>query len=127
MSPGEAFVGFDIGGHLWFVLTGPDAEGRVVVVNITTHGRSPICARGDCFVLAPGDHPFITRESCVYWRGADFAEDAALEAARERRTLDLRPPLPPKLLREMQQRVADSPYVSDRVRRVVRAQLNRPM
>ncbi|WBL36562.1 hypothetical protein O0235_03115 [Tepidiforma flava] len=121
MNPGEAFVGFDFQGHLWFVLTGPDAEGRVVVVNITTHGRSPICARGDCFVLAPGDHPFITRESCVFWRGATFAEDAALEAARERRTLDLRPPLRMALLREMQRRVADSPYVPDRVRRAVRA------
>ncbi len=49
--------------HLRFVISGPDAENRVMVVNMTTirrNGREDLSC-----VLVPGDHPCVINKSYI--------------------------------------------------------------
>jgi hypothetical protein len=48
-------------GHLWVVVSEPDADRSVVMVNFTTHRPG---ADGSC-VITPADHPFIAVQSVV--------------------------------------------------------------
>jgi hypothetical protein len=51
------------------VLTSPDPNtGTAVCVNITDRKNHP----DDTVILKPGDHPFITKESVVYYVDAQF-------------------------------------------------------
>jgi hypothetical protein len=108
---------------LWIVLTDADEQGMVAVVNLTTHGVSPVCQRGDCLVVLPGEHPFVRKESCLFWRQATLAVAAQLDRARERRLQRAWEPLEAGLLRRVQEAVANSPLVADRVQRAVRRYL----
>ena len=64
--------------HLWIVITRPDPEtGAAVCVNVTTrqsYSESTV-------VLKIGDHPFITRESVVYYSDARRLNLRELEEA----------------------------------------------
>ena len=63
--------------HRWIVLTEPDGDPpQVVVVNLTS--RSP--DSDTTVVLNVGDHPFVKRETVVYYADARFMEARAIEA-----------------------------------------------
>ena len=67
--------------HLWIVLTNPDVDGRVLVVNVTTaYSTNKDCV--DATVrLNKGEHPFLTKDgSYVYYRGAMMKKITELEA-----------------------------------------------
>jgi hypothetical protein len=64
--------------HLWIVLTPPEPNGRAVCVNITSH-RPAFCET--TVILAPGEHPFIKKESVVQYKDADFLNIRALSDA----------------------------------------------
>lgn len=81
MIPGETILGLDFGNHLWVVLTPANSVGDIVIVNLTTHGRG-LCGPA-CTTIAVGEHAFVTRESCVYYRGIMFNPVAPLLQARE--------------------------------------------
>lgn len=53
-------------GHLYFILTEPNKDNRVLLVNITTHrfGKDETC------ILNVGDHPFIRHKSVVEYSEA---------------------------------------------------------
>ena len=76
---GDTFLG-ELPGqkeHLWAVLTSPNARGEVVIVNFST------AARGwdtSC-VVSPGEHPFVSRESCVRYSDARLVACSHIEAA----------------------------------------------
>jgi len=79
--PGETILGLDFGNHLWVVLTPANSFGDIVIVNLTTHGRG-LCGPA-CTTIAVGEQAFVTRESCVYYRGVMFNPVAPLLQARE--------------------------------------------
>jgi hypothetical protein len=60
LTVGDTFLGGLPGQkeHLWALLTRPDKRGEVVVVNFSTaiRGWDNSC------VVAPGEHPFVTRQ-----------------------------------------------------------------
>ncbi len=101
MNPGETILGLDFGHHLWVVLSRETADGRVAIANFTTHGQSS--TRGlDCAVIRAGEHPYVMRASCVYYRRADLKPLEPLEKAREQGTLRQHAPCSPGLLRRIQ-------------------------
>lgn len=118
--PGETFLGFDLGDHLWIVLANAEND-EVALVSLTTHGRSR-CS-GDCVVLAPAEHPWIRHDSCVYYRGAGLFDARPLEMARSHGALDLRGPLPGAVLRRIQLGALSSRFTSPLVKSVVRAEI----
>lgn len=64
LAAGDTF--FD-GEHLWVVISDPrqDAE-KVVLANLTSWKSN----KDQSCVLQPGDHPFITKQTCVAYRYA---------------------------------------------------------
>lgn len=125
MVPGETFFGFDFGNHLFVVLSNPSTNGLVAVVNFTTHGRSATCAnpRTECVTVEPGEHPFIRRTSCMYYRRVELVENGRLDETKERGSLRQHAPLLPALLRRVQEGALNSPYVPDEVIQLVRLSL----
>lgn len=67
--------------HLYFAITEPDDNGKVLLVNITENeeGRDQSC------VLNPGEHPFIRKESVVNYREARLADTQKIEEAIQMR------------------------------------------
>jgi hypothetical protein len=61
LKRGNTYFDRGVNGHLWIILAGPDNDGVVVVVSITTRR-----AKSDLTTIcAAGDHPFIERASVV--------------------------------------------------------------
>lgn len=119
MNLGETFLNFDFGDHLWMVLSHPDAEGRIAIANLTTHGRSPICQMGGCVVVTVGEHSWVKRESCVYYRKADLTPTEPLDRFKETGTLDQSDPLSPELLRRIQHGALQSRFVAIEVQELI--------
>ena len=122
MNPGETIIGLDFGNHLWIVLSNPTSDGQIALVNLTTHGRGPPCGPA-CTVLAVGEHPFVTRESCVYFRGAYLNPLAPLIQARTHGTLRQHDALSPDLLRRIQDGALEHRMVARIVKLAVAASL----
>lgn len=82
MNIGETFFGLDEQGHLWIIVSEADDEGRVAAVNFTTHdpARRAHCG-SDCVIVVPGEHPYPSHDSCIYYRGAALPD---LDLIRER-------------------------------------------
>lgn len=124
MNPGETFIGYDLGNHLWVVLSLPTEHGKIALVNLTTHGRSARC--GDhCVVVQPGEHPFVRRDSCVHYRKAILGLAAPLDADRNQRTLRTHAPVEPELLRRIQEGALAAHETEDGFKAAVRATLER--
>lgn len=120
MSPGETILEFDLGNHLWIVVSFPTASDEVALVNLTTHGRGSRCG-ASCVTIDMGERPYVTRLSCVHYSGALMHAVAPLERARERGELRQHQPLGGELLRRIQEGALSSPAIIDRVRDAVRA------
>lgn len=122
MIPGETILGLDMGEHLWVVLTSPNADGLVVVANLTTHGRSPACGP-DCIVIAPSDHPWVKHDSCIYFRRADFNPTQPLDLAKAKGTLRQADAFSDALLKRVQEGALQSRFVAPRLKEAIRATL----
>lgn len=67
--------------HLWVVLTNPDPlSGEVVLANLTKKRAG----RDSTVELSPGEHPFVTVATVVYYADARLAPSRAVETARGR-------------------------------------------
>ncbi|MCY4372469.1 MAG: hypothetical protein OXC31_01775 [Spirochaetaceae bacterium] len=82
MKIGDTFFGLDEKGHLWIIVSEAGDDGSVAAVNFTTHDpvRRPNC-NADCVVFVPGEHAYLTHDSCIFYLGAALAD---LRLIRER-------------------------------------------
>lgn len=119
MSPGATIIGLDQGGHLWIVMS-EARDGRIAVVNLTTHTES--CFDGSCH-LDVGDHPFVVRRSCVYYRGAFMADADYLAKAFDEGMFPVRESLADEVLRRVQEGALASRFAAKDVKAAVRATL----
>jgi len=118
---GETIVGLDMQRHLWVVLSAPDAEGNVAVANLTTHGK-PSC--GDfCVVVTPAEHPFLRRDSCVYYRGASLNPVAPLDEYKTRGALNQSVPMPAEVVKRIQDGALASKFTQGVVKDAIRASM----
>lgn len=63
--------------HLYFVITEPDDEGKVLLVNITENEED----RDQSCVLQPKEHPYIRKESVVNYREAILSDVQKIDIA----------------------------------------------
>ncbi len=113
-----------IGNRLWFVLSSATADGLVAVASLTTHGRSLTCSDA-CIVVRPGEHPWISRDSCVCYRGALMNAVAPLDSAKLARALEQSAPCSDELLLRIQEGALNSPLAPLPVKSASRATLGR--
>jgi hypothetical protein len=86
--------------HLWMIISEPAADPeRVLVVNFSTW--KPY--HDQACVLNPGDHPFLTRRTCVNYPEARVASDAILEKLLAAKQIFPRQPLPAALLQQIRE------------------------
>lgn len=76
MNLGESF---HILGHLWVVVSKPDADGSVAMVNFTSY-RQPC---DETCVLDVGDHPFIRHKTVVAYSHAKMVPASAHATIRQ--------------------------------------------
>jgi hypothetical protein len=72
VNVGDTFFGLDEKNHLWIILSDAADDGSVVAVNFTTHDLARRTCSLDCLVVAPGEHPYPTHDSCIYYLGASM-------------------------------------------------------
>ena len=124
MIPGETFVGYDFQNHLWVVLSLPTRQRDIALVNLTTHGRSSNCGT-HCVIVHPGEHAFVRRESCTYYRGARLGPAQPLDEAKEQGTLRQGEPFSAAILRRVQDGALATHETDDDFKAAVRATLER--
>lgn len=97
-SPGSTFFGYDDANHLWIILSQPDGNGLIALANFTSHwSGQPL--HEDCpLIFQRDDHPWIQRETCIYWRGLRLERQTLIADAIESGSLIAREPLSPVLL-----------------------------
>lgn len=93
------------GTHLWFVLTDPDKKtGKVVAVMLVTATQNT----DKTVALAPGDHPFIKRESNVSYGSAQFFTAEILDANIQAGLAKQMPDMSPVLLKKVRDGLLNS-------------------
>ena len=122
MNPGETILGFDLGNHLWVVLSTPTADGQIALANLTTHGRLATCS-DSCVIVSSGEHPYVVRDSCVYYRGALLNPVAPLDGAKAIGVLQQHEPCSPELLRRIQDGALASRFGAGVVKAAIQATL----
>ncbi len=65
--------------HLWIVVTNPDSQNLVLIVNITSFKSW----QDQTVILNLGEHSFITETSCVFYREAEIVDNAKLDEAEK--------------------------------------------
>jgi len=78
--------------HLYFVLTNPDINSIVLMVNISTPKGLPY----EEFFLENSDHGEISRRSFIYFQGLDPVTASVLEAQSNLKCADNNPYVIPK-------------------------------
>ena len=118
MNVGDTFIDRNATApHLWFVLTTPDANGVVAVVNLTTwHTRCDTTCR-----LSVGDHPFVTHDSYIFYRGAQVYPQRVLTVALQQGVLVSRAPAAPQLIARIRAGALTSRFTPGKVRSAVAA------
>lgn len=86
--------------HYWFVLTNPDANGFVVLVNVTTP-TGPGLAPSKAQLLKQSDYPTLEYDSVVYWKGAGPRLEQQVQAAVTGGLFELCPSLSVAKIKEM--------------------------
>lgn len=121
MNPGDTLTGLDAQNHLWIVLAVSVADGTAVVANLTTHDQpgKTFCSR-DCVVVRPGEHPYPSHDSCVFYRDAFLTRLDVLQRGLDNSTYSLDDPLSEALLARIQQGALRSRLVNQPVKAAIR-------
>ena len=97
LRPGNAFFDTTDNPHLWIVVAGPDAEGNLILVSLTS-----VKGRDDrTTVCQAGEHLFIERESVVAYKYATYVEAATVESAVKEGRFQARDDCSPELLEKI--------------------------
>jgi hypothetical protein len=119
---GEAFLGGFSGQteHLYFILTEPNSDGEVVIVNVTTH--PPVVDR--TMALECGDHPFINQTSFLYYRAARMVSMQTINRAREQGLIKPQPKLNDSHLQRIRRGAIESRLTPNKIKNEIRPYLS---
>lgn len=122
MNAGDTFK-YGYGEHLWFIVSDPAFDGEhVVIANFTgfKSWQDPTC------IVDVGDHPFITKKTCVYYAKSKIVTSADLETQLSCGSIILGEPLSPDLLKKIRDGAAASRRTPFPCKQVLRDQLEYP-
>ena len=100
---------------MYFVLSEPDIEDRVLVVNITDI-NNPAGIDTSC-VLDVGDHPKITKKSVVYYKEAKDMIASAILKQLQTKDLEQIEDLSKQTLRKMQDGAKKSIFLQTKLKK----------
>ena len=102
--------------HLWVVLTTPNAQGQVILINFTTlrpHSDRTV-------VIQPGEHPFVVHPSVAHYADARLTAAPSIEAAIASGFFHQHQDCSPELIHRLLAGALTSPYTSEKVKRHLR-------
>jgi hypothetical protein len=109
MREGDAFFFVDVPDrHLWIIISNPEIDAdRVLFLSLTS---LDVTKENVCVIL-PGEHPFITHQTCVYYRDIKEASLITLLRLRDAGRLRLTDPVSAELLRRIREGISLSKEV----------------
>ena len=123
---GDTLLRLDYRNHLWIVLSDPDRQGRRALANLTTHDptdeRHSICP----LIIAPGEHPWVRHDSCIYFDGVRLDTEDQIIAASARGRLYRHERATPALVRKIQLAALQSNLPTTAFKTAIRATLASP-
>jgi hypothetical protein len=126
MRVGDTFLGALPGEipHLWIIITPPNDQNEVVIVNLTSTQCDFSCR------IAVDDHPFVKKPSVIRYQDARLRSLVHLESALKRGLIQPHHPVAGGLLKKIQQGALESEFtpnkVAECVRRWLTSQRERP-
>jgi hypothetical protein len=119
VSAGDTFLLSHPYNHLYVVCSDPtlDAE-HVVLVNFTTFEQE----EESCCIVNPGEHPFITRKSCIRYKDARIAATVALRKLLDLGQMNRREPVSGDLLTRIRNGASESDFLPEGCRHIPEAQ-----
>ena len=122
IRPGDTFEGYDDRRHLYLVLSEPTNNNLAIANLISHYPHLPLHGPG-CLVIRPDEHPWVRRDSCVFYQEAVLERCLILEADLDSAELQTHPPFTPQLLRRVQLGALASPFVAVEVKAAIRSTL----
>lgn len=112
MNLGDCFVPRGgVNEHLHVVISDPAKDpARVLLVTVTTAAEY----KEQTCLISANEHPWVRHLSCISYRHASFATNAALEHLRANALLEMHPPFPDLLLKRIWAGAADSTELVDK-------------
>lgn len=98
--------------HLWILITEPSAETHLGVFVSVTALRG---GKDQTVVLRPGDHPYIAKDSVVYYGDARLLDTTRIDADLAAGTVQSQEPCSARLLRLLQDGALASPYTPNAI------------
>jgi hypothetical protein len=99
--------------HLWAIISDTERSNeQVVIVSLTTWSAD----KDASCTLEAGDHPLVTRRTCVSYRDARIVTTADLVRLEQQRLIDRREPLTPGVLDRIRAGAGCSPFIKIQVR-----------
>jgi len=99
--------------HLWIVITAPNSENQVLIVNLTSFKAW----QDQTVILNRGEHPFITQQSCVFYREAQIVDNSKLDEAEKKQAIVKREPCSERLIALIRDGLPASPHTKRSVKR----------
>lgn len=102
--------------HLWVVLTAPDTQAQMLIVNFTTlrpHSDSTV-------VIQPGEHPFVTHATVVHYADARLTAASAVTGALASGLFLPHQDCSPALLQRLLLGAFASPHTPEKIKRYLR-------
>ena len=123
IRPGDTFEGYDDRRHLYVVLSEPTIYDNIALVNLISHyPHLPLRGPG-CLVIRPDDHPWVRRDSCVFYQEAALERRLILEADLESAEIQRHPPFYNAVAETRSAWRVASPVVADEVKAAIRSTL----
>lgn len=93
-----------IDSHLWVVVSDPSQSEDVLIVNFTSWRAD----KDQACVLNPGDHPYITNQTCVNYKDAKLCKASALDSLIQNGQMQSHAPMNKTVLKKIREAVLDS-------------------
>ena len=112
MNAGDTFLipepGTSLDSHLWIVLSDPSVDAdKVLIVNLTSFRDD----KDQSCILLPGDHPFVTKKTCVNYGGIKVVAAADLERLLTAGHMKAHEPFGADVLERIRQSAAKSSHI----------------
>jgi len=119
MKIGDTFIPALPDAHLWIVLTEPNEEGKVVIVNLTSGVFDQSC------ILEPGDHPFVRHTSTIRYQKAMLCSHEKLEESVRAGSVRRREPVAMEIVKRIWRGALVSDYTPGKVAKEIKKMLGR--
>lgn len=104
--------------HLWFVVSDPSKNNRVVIANVSTTK----CTSGEECLISPGEHDKVSRDSYLRFDYVTVTDRTGLETSITQGLVQVTTDASQSLLQKLRQAILKSRAVPREAQEILRAQ-----